>query len=265
MATKVAKFRYLHAQDKPLALPNAWDAGSARLFESLGAAAIATTSAGVAWSLGYQDGRQLPISEVTALAFRIMHVVSVPVTFDIENGYSDDPKLVASYVMRLADLGIAGINIEDGRDDPALLANKVGAIRAALSKAGLDLFVNIRTDVILAGLVEQSKQLEESIKRGKFYANVGADGLFLPGIAKAEDIQTVAKEVPLPLNVMALPGLPDSSELGRLGVRRLSAGTGVAQAVWGKAKRVAADFMKNGQSAPLFENAMGYTQLQDLF
>lgn len=137
MATKVAKFRYLHVQDKPLALPNAWDAGSARLFESLGAAAIATTSAGVARSLGYQDGRQLPISEVTALAFRIMHVVSVPVTFDIENGYSDDPKLVASYVMRLADLGIAGINIEDGLSSISGVAGNFGQTNYAATKAAL--------------------------------------------------------------------------------------------------------------------------------
>src|ERR1700730_18968041 len=113
MSSRVAAFRRLHSNTTPLRLPNAWDAGSARLFESLGASAIATTSAGVAWALGYRDGRLLPLNELVAAASRMARVLKVPLSLDIEHGYSDDPKVVADNVLRLGDLGAAGPNIED--------------------------------------------------------------------------------------------------------------------------------------------------------
>src|SRR5277367_3145964 len=114
MSHSTATFGRLHINTMPLRLPNAWDAGSARLFESLGATAIATTSAGVAWALGYKDGRLLPVDEAVAVASRMARVLTVPLSVDVENGYSDNPQKVADNVMRLVDLGVAGINIEDG-------------------------------------------------------------------------------------------------------------------------------------------------------
>ena len=265
MKSTVAEFRELHTHSTPLLLPNAWDAGSARVFESLGALAIATTSAGVAWALGYRDGRHLPFEEVVGVASRMARILTVPLSFDIEHGYSDDPKTVADNVMRLVDLGVEGINIEDGPDDALLLAAKIDAIRTALSKANTDLFVNVRTDVILAGLAQPSKQIEESIVRGKLYAKAGADGLFLPGIHQPDEIQAVVNEVNLPLNVMALPGLGNANELGKLGVRRLSAGSSISQVLWDKAEQVAQAFLQNGDSDPLYEESMSYSQLQGLF
>jgi 2-methylisocitrate lyase-like PEP mutase family enzyme len=261
----VDAFRELHENSIPLRLANAWDAGSARLYESLGAPAIATTSAGVAWALGYKDGRSLPIDELVALAARMIRVLAVPLSFDIENGYADDAKTVADNVMRLVDLGVAGINIEDGTDHPNDLAFKIEAIRNAASKAGSDLFVNTRSDVFLASLVEVSKLVEESIRRGKLYAGAGADGFFVPGMFQTEHIQAVVEEVALPLNVMAWPGLADAAELGKLGVRRLSAGSGISQAVWGRASVLAQDFLQSGRSEPIYEGAISYAQLQDLF
>jgi 2-methylisocitrate lyase-like PEP mutase family enzyme len=263
MSHSAATFRRLHSNTVPLRLPNAWDAGSARLFESLGAPAIATTSAGVAWALGYRDGYLLPIGEAVAAASRMARVLTVPLSFDIENGYSDNPKVVAENVMRLVDLGVAGINIEDGKDKPALLASKIEAIRTAVSKAGTDLFVNARSDVFLASLVAKPKLVEESIARGKLYAAAGAGGLFLPGIMQADHIKSVVDGVALPLNAMAWPGLGDASGLGKLGVRRLSAGAGISQAVWGAAAALARDFLNNGRSEPLFE-AKSYPRLQEL-
>ena len=117
--------------------------------------------------MGYRDGRLVPVDEAVAVAARMARVLTVPLSVDIENGYSDDPGKVAGTVMRLVDLGVAGINIEDGPDKAALLASKIEAIRNAVSRAGADLFVNARCDVFLAGLVEQSKRVEESITRGK--------------------------------------------------------------------------------------------------
>jgi 2-methylisocitrate lyase-like PEP mutase family enzyme len=261
----VAQFRQLHRNTVPLRLPNAWDAGSARLFENLGATAVATTSAGLAWALGYRDGRHLPVREVVAAAARMARVLAVPLSIDLENGYSDEPGVVADHVMRLVDLGVAGINIEDGPDQPALLASKIEAIRDAVSKAGADLFVNARCDVFLASLVEQPRLVEESIARGRLYAGAGADGLFVPGIVQAEDIKAVVHAVALPLNALAQPGLADAAELGRLGVRRLSAGSGISLALWGKAEALARDFLQSGRSEPLSDAALPYRQMQELF
>ena len=265
MSDSVATFRELHRNTTPLRLPNAWDAGSARLFESLGASAIATTSAGVAWALGYRDSRLLPVNELVTAASRMARVLKVPLSLDVEHGYSDDPKVVADNVLRLVDLGAAGINIEDGPDKPALLASKIEAIRSAASKARADVFINVRTDVFLAGLVEDSKRVEESIGRGTLYAKAGADGLFVPGIVQPQDIKAVVAGVALPLNAMAWPGLADAAELGKLGVRRLSAGSSISQVLWGTAERLARDFLKGGRSQHLEEGSMPYPQLQGLF
>jgi 2-methylisocitrate lyase-like PEP mutase family enzyme len=192
-------------------------------------------------------------------------VLTVPLSADVENGYSDDPQVVADHVMRVVDMGIAGINIEDGSDPATLLASKIEAIRNALSRADIDLFINARCDVFLAGLVEKSKRVEESIERGKLYARAGADGLFLPGLCEATQIEAIVGEVSLPLNVMAWAGLSNASELGKLGVRRLSAGSGIAQVLWGKAEALAQDFLQGGRSEPLSEGSLSYARLQGLF
>jgi 2-methylisocitrate lyase-like PEP mutase family enzyme len=263
--SNASTFRQLHDNSTPLLLPNAWDAGSARLIEAVGARAIATTSAGFAWALGYPDGRMLPFDEVVAAVRRIVRVLNVPLSVDVENGYSDDPATVATHVMQLVDLGVAGINIEDGPDSPSLLAAKIEAIRNAVAKSGSDLFLNARSDVFLAGLAEKSRQPEESIGRGKLYASAGADGLFLPALAHPSDIATIVAAIRLPLNVMAVPGLADAATLGKQGVRRLSAGSGISQVVLGKAKRIAQDFLKNGHSEAFDDEPLPYSEIQHLF
>jgi 2-methylisocitrate lyase-like PEP mutase family enzyme len=261
----VDQFRQLHVNSTPLRLPNVWDAGSARLVEAQGAQAIATTSAGFAWALGYPDGRVLPFDEVVGSVRRIVRVLKAPLSVDIENGYSDDPQAVASNVMRLVELGIAGINIEDGPDAPSMLAAKIEAIRNAVSKAGADLFINARCDVFLASLVEKPKLTDESIARGKTYAAAGADGLFLPALSSPANIEEVVGTIRLPLNVMAVPGLADAATLGKLGVKRLSAGGGISQVVLGKTKALAQDFLQTGRSDTLSENALPYSEIQSLF
>ncbi|MEP6898820.1 MAG: isocitrate lyase/phosphoenolpyruvate mutase family protein [Rhodanobacter sp.] len=265
MSSQAASFRHMHDGPKPLRLPNAWDAGSARLFESLGASAIATTSAGVAWTLGYADGGQMPADAAIDAAVNMARVLRVPLSVDMENGYSDDPKAVGETIRRLLDAGIAGINIEDGRDAPAKHAAKIEAIRNAAAKAGADIFVNARTDVFLASLVGASKRVEETLSRGAIYRNAGADGLFVPGLCDAADIAAVVGGIELPINLMAWPGLASSDALGRLGVRRLSAGSGISQMLWGHAERLAKDFLDTGRSESMAEGSMPYAQLQGLF
>jgi 2-methylisocitrate lyase-like PEP mutase family enzyme len=265
MSQQAATFRQMHGGPELLRFPNAWVAGSARLFESLGAPAIATTSAGVAWALGYPDGGRMPADVAIGAAVGMARVLRVPLSVDMENGYSDDAKTVGETVRRLLDAGIAGINIEDGQNAPAQLAAKIEAIRDAAAKAGSDIFVNARTDVFLAGLVDASKRVGEALSRGATYRAAGADSLFVPGLCDVAEIAAVVEGAGLPVNVMAWPGLAPAAELARLGVRRLSAGSGISQMLWGQAEKLAKDFLDTGRSESMAEGAMPYPRLQALY
>ena len=260
-ADRATLFHHLHQGPDVLVLANAWDAGSARLIESLGAKAIATTSSGLAWTHGYQDGDQLPIDIHAATVRDIVRAVSLPVTIDAEGGYSDDPKAAGAAVRQLVDAGAIGINLEDGGGSPELMCAKIVAIRAA---AGIDLFINARTDVYLRGLAPPERRVEETLSRAVRYAAAGASGLFVPGATDAEEIRALAAGSSLPLNIMARPGLPSLAEMKALGVRRLSAGGAISQALWGQARILAADFLASGPSDALFAGAMTYPDLNAL-
>ncbi len=256
-------FRDLH-DDGLFILPNAWDAGSARLMESLGARALATTSAAVAWTHGYPDGDALPERLLVATVASIRRVVRIPITVDVEGGYSNEPERVAETVARVIDAGAVGINIEDGAGEPDLLCAKVERIKRTSVRAGVDLFVNVRTDVYLRGLAEPSHRVEETVARAERYRAAGADGIFVPGLVDREEIRTIASTVGMPLNVMALPGLPNAAELQRLGVRRLSAGAALAQVAFGTIAALASGFLQTGASDPLVEGAMPYPEINAL-
>ncbi|WP_138482148.1 isocitrate lyase/PEP mutase family protein [Dyadobacter bucti] len=262
---KTETFISLHQQAKTLILPNAWDAASAKIIENLGASAIATTSAGVAWALGYADGNKMTAQLNAQVAHSIVRVINVPLSVDFENGYSGEPAVVAENVKLLLDAGVAGINIEDGKDSPDLLAKKIEAIRRAADSHGSKLYINARTDVYLAALVHEADRVSESLRRGELYAAAGASGLFVPVITQAEEITQIAASITLPLNVLAMPGLPDANRLAELGVKRLSAGTGMAHVAWKAVSRVAASFLAGGNSAVLYEDPTPAVNLQDLF
>ena len=258
-------FKNLHDGSKLLHLPNAWDAGSARLFESLGAPAIATTSAGVAWAAGYADGDNMPADVAIAVAVNIARVLTVPLSVDLENGYSDDAEVVAQYAAKLADAGVAGINLEDGHGTPEALAAKIVAIKKAVAAADKDIFINTRTDVYLKGLAPEGERVAEVLKRAAIYKAAGADGLFVPGICKVDEIEAVVAGAGLPVNVMDWPGVPSADVLHKLGVRRLSAGSGIPQALWAVAADMAKGFLATGSAGPLLDRAIPYGQLQALF
>lgn len=261
--TKAATvFRNLHSGPGVLVLPNAWDAGSARLFESLGARAIATTSAGVAWSHGHADGDALPVAIHTAAVREIARVVMIPVTADIEGGYDDDPAHVGETVRRFLDAGAIGINLEDGSGAPELFCRKIEAARTAADTAGIALFINARTDVILKALAP-GREIAEIIARAALYASAGCDGLFVPGLTDPGGIGEIVRATPLPLNVMARPALPPLDDLRSLGVRRLSAGSAIAQAALGMSQRLADAFL-HGDSTALFDGAMHYGDINAL-
>jgi 2-methylisocitrate lyase-like PEP mutase family enzyme len=261
----IRAFRSLHQGPALLLLPNAWDAATARLIESLGAKAIATTSAGLAWSRGYPDGNALPDDQLIAATCEIVRVVRVPLSVDVEAGYSEDPRAVARLVARVLAAGAVGINIEDGAGSPDLMCRKIAAIRESVAHLGMDLFINARTDVYLRGIASGAAAVEEIVHRASRYREAGCDGLFVPGLANTDAIEAIATAIqPMPLNVMAVPNLPPAEMLQKHGVRRLSAGSAIAQAVLGCTRQLAADFLA-GTMSEMFNAAPQYGAVNQLF
>ena len=253
---RAAAFRRLHAEGL-LILPNAWDAGTARLMESLGARAVATTSAGVAWAHGWADGDVLPVARLVETARAVSGAVDLPVSVDIEGGYSDDAEAAADVARAVWDAGAVGINIEDGAGAPGLLADKIAAIRAA---CGPELFLNARCDVWLRGL----GGLDEGLSRAALYRAAGADCFFAPGLRDGEAISALADGIGMPLNLMAVPGLADAEGLKALGVRRLSAGSSLSEAAFGLLRTRAGAFLQTGEAAGLGEGAMPYPEINGI-
>lgn len=264
--SKTRGFRALHSNaDQPLLLPNVWDAGGAKLAESLGAKAIATTSAGVAWSLGYADGNKLPVERQAQLASDLVRTVKLPVSIDMEAGYSDDPSTVGENLKQVLATGIAGINLEDGTGEPSLLAKKIEAIKRVAAAMNVDVFINARTDVYLQNLVPDESKAEETLARATLYSNAGADGLFVPALTELTQIAQITVGTKLPVNLLAWPGLPKSADLAKLGVRRLSAGSGIAQIVWQRIGTLTEAFLASGESELFTKDFMAHGELQKLF
>jgi 2-methylisocitrate lyase-like PEP mutase family enzyme len=237
-------FRALHHGPTPLVLPNAWDAGSAKAIEAAGAHAIATTSAGVSWVLGVEDGGGLSRRDALDALRRIVAVVSVPVTADIEAGYGATPADVASTVAEVIEIGVVGINLEDSLNGSLLeataQAERIAAAREAAVAAGLDLCINARTDTYLFG------DGTGTLQRAKLYAEAGADVLFVPGVTEPATIRDLVTGSPLPLNVMVGPGAPSVGDLTKLGVTRISLGPAITTAAYALAATVAQELLAAG-------------------
>jgi 2-methylisocitrate lyase-like PEP mutase family enzyme len=248
-------FRALH-QSGLLILPNAWDAGSARLIEDAGAKAIATSSAAVAWSHGYPDGEAVPQETLLATVREIVRVVAIPVSADVEAGYAPDGPAAAAFVARVLDAGAVGINVEDGTGTPDLLVAKIGHMKEAAARAGVELWINARVDVYLRRLAEGAAAYDETVARARRYRAAGADSIFVPGAVEEGLLARLVPEVVLPLNVLAWPGLPPAPRLQELGVRRLSAGSGIAKVVANHVHALTRGFLANGSSAPFNEGTL---------
>lgn len=260
-------FHRLH-HEGVLVLPNAWDVASARLVEEAGAAAVAITSAGVAWSLGVADGGNLDRDRALEVTARIVGAVDVPVTADIETGYGVSLDQLAVTILAVLAAGVVGVNIEDaagaGLRDRAEQVERIAAVRAAADVAGSALFINARTDVYLLGLGDPDDRLRAAVRRAEAYVAAGADGVFVPGVVDATTIGQLAAASPAPLNVMAGPGAPSVAELAELGVRRVSVGMAIAQAAHALTRRAATELLTAGTYGVL-RAGLGYTELQQLF
>ena len=263
--SQAAAFKQLHAGPQILVLPNAWDAASAALMEDAGAQAVATSSAAVAWAHGYADGDLLPVPTLLAAIGEIARVLKVPLTADIEGGYSDDLQTLAETVKGVIGAGAVGINLEDGARAPDLHARKIEAVRKAADQAGVALFVNARTDVYLRGLAKGEAALAETLRRAELYRAAGADGIFVPGPVDEALLGTLARQIALPLNVMGRGGAPSAARLQALGVRRLSSATAPFRAAYAALGRAMSAFLESGDADALAQAGQGLTDLNKRF
>ncbi|GLQ93794.1 isocitrate lyase/PEP mutase family protein [Dyella acidisoli] len=271
--TRAEHFHQLHAGPTPLMLPNAWDAASARIIENAGAKAIATTSAGMAWSLGYPDGEQMPVQELLAACRRICNVVTAPVSVDIERGYGRDAQDTGELVGALIQLGVIGINIEDGvipgtqtLSHPSALCERIASARAVARHHDVPLFINARIDTYFSKDLQPEVRLEETRKRALAYVDAGADGIFVPGLANPDEIAALARLLPVPLNIYAgYPGAPSSNELYQLGVRRISLGCGTIQATLAHLASIAAEALNEGRYDTMGKAMLTVAEANGLF
>lgn len=268
---KANVLRALHDGSAALVLPNAWDAGSARLIAHAGAKAIATTSGGVAWSQGRQDGQKLTRAEMIDVVRRVAAAVDLPVTADVEGGYGPTPEDVATTVTDVVAAGAVGVNLEDSRAPgvplytPAEQAERLRAGREAARGAALrELVINARTDVYLFQIGAPDDRFDDVVARAHAYADAGADCLFVPGLVDLAVLKSLVAAIPLPLNVMVWPGAPSTGDLESIGVRRVSVGTGLAQTAYSAALRAATEVLAKGSYGEL-DGALGFGDLNQIF
>lgn len=243
-----ARFLSLHQSDRPLLMANAWDAGSAVLLASLGFEAIATTSSGFAATLGRLDG-SVTRDEALAHSATLAAATDVPVSADLENGFADDPDGVAQTVRLAIDAGLAGCSVEDytGRDDDpiydaGLARERIAAASEAARSGPGRIVLTARSENFLHG----RQDLDDTIARLQACQEAGADVLYAPGLTRIEDIRAVVESVELPVNVLALPGVPPVADLAAAGVSRVSVGGAFAYAALGAAVAAARELIDSG-------------------
>jgi len=269
---KAEAFRNMHHGPGILVLTNAWDAASARVLEEVGVQAIATTSAGVAFSLGYPDGQRIRREEMAAAVSRIVRAVSVPVTADMEGGYGVTEEAAASTVRAVIEAGAIGLNLEDATGDPErpvldadAHAARIRAARQAADSQGIHVVINARTDIYLKSVGEPASRLNESIRRGNLYVEAGADCVFVPGATDPATIESLCREIAGPVNIIAIKGVPPIHELGRLGVKRVSVGSGLMRAAMTLVRKAAAELLESGTYSSFTEAVITGAEMNKLF
>jgi 2-methylisocitrate lyase-like PEP mutase family enzyme len=245
-------FRGMH-RGPLLLLPNAWDAMSARQFEAAGFSAIATTSGGVAWALGYADGEKSPWPEIVSAHERITRVVRVPVTADIEAGFGETPADVGKSIAAIVRTGVVGFNLEDGTPRPDMPVRpiedavaRIRAARQAAEAAGVPAVINARTDIYLKNVGDPAGRFDEVVKRAKAYLAAGADCIYPFGFIDMETVGRLAKAIPAPINIVARAGAPPVAELQKLGVARVTIASGATLAVMSLIKTIGVDLRASG-------------------
>jgi 2-methylisocitrate lyase-like PEP mutase family enzyme len=254
-----------------LLLPNAWDAMSARLFEAAGFGAIATTSGGVNWALGFADGEHAPWNEVVEATARIVRAVRVPVTADIETGYGQTPDQVAKSIAHIIRSGVVGCNLEDGTrraDQPIRpiedAAARIRAAREAANEAGVPLVINARIDLYLKNIGDPPARFDETVRRAKAYLAAGADCIYPFALGDMDTIARLVKAIDAPINIVARAGSPPVAEFERIGVARISIAAGASLAAASLIQAIAQELRTTGRFDAL-EHSINRVDVQQLF
>ena len=267
-----AAFRSLHHGREPLVLVNVWDAASAKLVEEAGAAAIATSSSAISWSMGFPDGNRIPPGLAMAALARIVSATSLPVTADVETGYAGDGvgydlSRLRDTILAVLDAGAVGINFEDSGDDPLTdvgeQCRRLNAVRETAQAAGVELFINARTDTYLSGAFPE-QAFEETISRAEAYLAAGASGIFVPGVTDLHVLHELSRRIDAPLNALAGVGAPSVGELHDAGVQRISIGGNTAKAAYATVSRVAGEVLGDGNWSEL-AGARSHAAMDALF
>ncbi|HEV3205631.1 MAG TPA: isocitrate lyase/phosphoenolpyruvate mutase family protein [Terriglobales bacterium] len=247
------EFRAMHHGPKILLLPNAWDVASARVIEDAGFGAIASTSAGIAFSLGYPDGQRISRAEMLAVVRRITAAVKVPVTADVEAGYGNRPEDAARTTQEVIEAGAVGMNLEDATGDPGhplfdlqQQVERVKAVRESAREAGVPIVLNARTDTYLLQTGAPAGRCDETLRRLAAFRDAGADSVFVPGLRDPETIKRLVAELKCPVNILAGPGSPSVPELEKLGVARVSLGSAPMRATLGLLRKMAEELKNTG-------------------
>lgn len=255
--TNVEYFKKLHQEAEPLLLGNVWNVQSAKAFQKLNFKALGTSSAAIAHSLGYNDGEQITFDEYFFIIERIVKSVSLPVSVDLESGYSNTIEGIANHIQRLVDIGVVGINLEDSYvkngerkiADKTIFFNKILGLTEELLKRNIQVFINVRTDTFLLGL---PNALEETLERISLLQELNIDGFFIPCITNELDIERVTKFTNLPINVMCMPDLPNFTTLRELSVKRISSGNFFNDKIYGNLEHLIIKTQEENSYKPLF-------------
>jgi 2-methylisocitrate lyase-like PEP mutase family enzyme len=232
----------------PLIIANAWNVKSAQLIEQNGYDAIATSSGAIANSLGYEDGEKIPFNELLYIIQRIKASTHIPLSVDLERGYTDNPHQLTENIQRLIDIGVAGINLEDAQGEDIYLM-KLNSIKNYLAKSNQQLFINARTDGFL---LKVESPLETTLRRAQLYQDAGADGLFVTAVSDTAIIKEIASSVTLPLNIVGTPKLPSIKTLSECGVRRISMAVFLYKAAYQQVEKLVAAVKAQQSFEPLF-------------
>jgi 2-methylisocitrate lyase-like PEP mutase family enzyme len=268
---KARRFQELHRGPKILVVMNAWDAASARVFETAGAQAVGTGSAGIAFSHGYPDNDRIPRAVILDATREIVNAVDVPVTADILTGLGTTVEEVVATVREVIALGAVGINVEDGTDEgPRLFeldrqVERIAAIAGAVKASAIPLVINARTDSYWLRIGDETARLRTSIERANRYREAGAGCLFIPAVTDKVAIRTLVQEIDGPINILTVPGCPPIPELEQLGVRRVSEGSGPMRACMGLTRRIAEELLSSGTFKSFHEGSVPYPEANQLF
>jgi 2-methylisocitrate lyase-like PEP mutase family enzyme len=268
-AVKAEAFRALHRGPSLLLMANAWDAITARMFEMEGFAAVATTSGGVSWALGYADGEAAPWDEVVAQTRRIARAVSVPVTADIEAGFGATPEALMKSITDIIRAGAVGVNLEDGIAGPTPIrlieeaAERIRAAREAARAAGVPIVINARTDLYLKQIGDEASRLDEAVARGRAYLAAGADCFYPIGLRDSATIGRIVAALKAPVNINVRAGWPSVAELEALGVARVTTATQLTLVALSATRQVAREIKATG-SFDAIHPAIGHPEMQQL-